>query len=293
MTTQHSQKIPHYLSTAEKVDQFGKLCHQCGHERCDRPDLVMQNMLTGSMDSMRVGWRRSLQSHVLCGRLAGLARHGADVESCSTALCTKVRTTNVTKTINLRNTSMPRVYLVLDCHPRGHLHAAGMCLQVLSTGQAAKLAHMTDMHPGACAALCMEVRCQKAGPKLSGTLPAAPKVPRDPKAGVPQARTLIMTDISTSEVQASPVRVCALHGVDRSLHTPGISNHTPLQTLECLLGLSGSGSLPARRPAERSGIAYSSPTSDQNCCPHEPLLYSQHCASLPGLCYTGNMQRAI
>ena len=38
---------------------------------------------------------------------------------------------------------------------------AGMCLQVLTASQAAKLAAMTDRHPSACAALCAAVEGHK------------------------------------------------------------------------------------------------------------------------------------
>ena len=47
-------------------------------------------MLAKSVESTHAGWRCSLLMHVLCGQLAGLARHGADVEGCSIALCTEV-----------------------------------------------------------------------------------------------------------------------------------------------------------------------------------------------------------
>ena len=52
---------------------------------------VVQNMLTGSIESTHVGWRCSLLTHVLCGQLAGLERCGADVDQHSTSLCTEVR----------------------------------------------------------------------------------------------------------------------------------------------------------------------------------------------------------
>ncbi len=50
----------------------------------------MQSTLTGSTESMHLGWRCSLLTHVLCGELAGLAQHGADVEERSIALCAEV-----------------------------------------------------------------------------------------------------------------------------------------------------------------------------------------------------------
>ena len=71
-----------------------------------------------------------------------------------------------------------------------------MRLQVLSASQAAKLAHMADMHPSACAALCDEIRCQKAGTKLPMPLPAVAKGPR---ATLSQARILTMADLPASE----------------------------------------------------------------------------------------------
>lgn len=95
---------------------------------------------------------------------------------------------------------------------RGSDACSGTCLQVLSASQEAKLAHLTSLHPSACAALCMEVRCQKAGLKLPWLLPAAPKVPRAaqaPKARILKARMLTMTDIGTAEVQDSPL--CAMY----------------------------------------------------------------------------------
>ena len=69
-------------------------------------------MLTGAMESLCVAWRSSLQTHVLCGRLAGLARHGADMESRSAALCTEVRIAPVTGT--LRNSSLLCLALPLN-----------------------------------------------------------------------------------------------------------------------------------------------------------------------------------
>ena len=50
----------------------------------------MQSTLTGSVESMHLGWRCSLLTHVLCGELAGLAQHGADVDERSIALCAEV-----------------------------------------------------------------------------------------------------------------------------------------------------------------------------------------------------------
>ena len=61
----------------------------------DKTDFAVQSTLTGSMQSMHAGWRCSLLTHVLCGQLAGLARHGSDVEDCSAALCAEVCTTPV------------------------------------------------------------------------------------------------------------------------------------------------------------------------------------------------------
>ena len=96
--------------------------------------------------------------------------------------------------------------------------AVGMCLQVLSASQAKKLAHMTDMHPSACTALCMEVRCQKAGETLPRALLAEPRMPEGPKASPPPARMLHLADIAISEVHVSPLRVsciawCRLLGI--------------------------------------------------------------------------------
>ena len=62
-----------------------------GENCCDLLLCVVQNMLTGSIESTHVGWRCSLLTHVLCGQLAGLERLGADVDQHSTSLCAEVR----------------------------------------------------------------------------------------------------------------------------------------------------------------------------------------------------------
>jgi len=78
-----------------------------------------------------------------------------------------------------------------------------MCLQVLSASQAAKLAHMTGMHPSACTALCEEINCHKCGPKLPVLLPTLPTVPKASRTGTLPARMLTMTDITSNEVRPS------------------------------------------------------------------------------------------
>jgi len=78
-----------------------------------------------------------------------------------------------------------------------------MCLQVLSASQAAKLAHLTGLHPSACAALCEEIKCQRCGPKLPVLLPTLTTVPKASHASTRLARMLTMTDITSTEVRPS------------------------------------------------------------------------------------------